>query len=221
MKKCLILFLMLAMLTGCAPSNVQEPEDGKLHIVATVFPAYDFARAAAGDLAEVELLLPPGTESHSYEPTPADILKVQSCDLFLYLGGESDQWVETILEAAEPQGTRIFFHCNRHLSFLFMHNFRAVQSFGEHSAAPHKAYNFHNIAVPQNALLIRAFGNDFFIPFHRNSFGAIMMLFQKLTQRNLSEIKKFPIDFDQGALLPSSRVAAPVSKLDTDQNNRE
>ena len=65
MKKCLILFLMLAMLTGCAPSNVQEPEDGKLHIVATVFPAYDFARAAAGDLAEVELLLPPGTESHS------------------------------------------------------------------------------------------------------------------------------------------------------------
>ena len=104
MKKCLILFLMLAMLTGCAPSNVQEPEDGKLHIVATVFPAYDFARAAAGDLAEVELLLPPGTESHSYEPTPADILKVQSCDLFLYLGGESDQWVETILEAAEPQG---------------------------------------------------------------------------------------------------------------------
>ena len=104
MKKCLILFLMLAMLTGCAPSNVQEPEDGKLHIVATVFPAYDFARAAAGDLAEVELLLPPGTESHSYEPTPADILKVQSCDLFLYLGGESDQWVETILEAAEPKG---------------------------------------------------------------------------------------------------------------------
>lgn len=104
MKKSLILFLMLALLTGCAPSNVQEPEDGKLHIVATVFPAYDFARAAAGDLAEVELLLPPGTESHSYEPTPADILKVQKCDLFLYLGGESDQWVETILEAAEPQG---------------------------------------------------------------------------------------------------------------------
>ena len=96
--------LALALLAGCAPASVQEPEDGKLHIVATVFPAYDFARAAAGDLADVELLLPPGTESHSYEPTPADILKVQSCDLFLYLGGDSDQWVETILEAAEPTG---------------------------------------------------------------------------------------------------------------------
>mgnify|MGYP003253853575 FL=1 len=104
MKKLLICMLALALLAGCAPASVQEPEDGKLHIVATVFPAYDFARAAAGDLADVELLLPPGTESHSYEPTPADILKVQSCDLFLYLGGDSDQWVETILEAAEPTG---------------------------------------------------------------------------------------------------------------------
>ena len=104
MKKLLICMLALALLAGCAPASVQEPEDGKLHIVATVFPAYDFARATAGDLADVELLLPPGTESHSYEPTPADILKVQSCDLFLYLGGDSDQWVETILEAAEPTG---------------------------------------------------------------------------------------------------------------------
>ena len=104
MKKLLICMLALALLAGCAPASVQEPEDGKLHIVATVFPAYDFARAAAGDLADVELLLPPGTESHSYEPTPADILKVQSCDLFLYLGGASDAWVDTILSAAEPTG---------------------------------------------------------------------------------------------------------------------
>ena len=104
MKRLLICVLALGLLAGCAPASVQEQEDGKLHIVATVFPAYDFARAAAGDLADVELLLPPGTESHSYEPTPADILKVQSCDLFLYLGGDSDQWVETILEAAEPTG---------------------------------------------------------------------------------------------------------------------
>ena len=53
----------------------------------------------------MSLLLPPGAESHSYEPTPADILAVQECDLFLYLGGESDAWVETILAAADRQGT--------------------------------------------------------------------------------------------------------------------
>ena len=53
------------------------------------------------------LLLPPGAESHSSEPTPADIRAVQQCDLFLYLGGESDTWVETILESVEPQGTTL------------------------------------------------------------------------------------------------------------------
>lgn len=103
-KRLLLMVLTLALLSGCAPASVPEREDGTLHIVTTVFPAYDFARAAAGELAEVELLLPPGTESHSYEPTPADILAVRDCDLFIYLGGESDAWVETILAAAEPTG---------------------------------------------------------------------------------------------------------------------
>ena len=94
MKKMLAAGLLcVLLLAACAPA-APEPETGKLHIVAAIFPAYDFARAAAGDLAEVTMLLPPGAESHSYEPTPADILAVQDCDLFFYLGGESDAWVE-------------------------------------------------------------------------------------------------------------------------------
>jgi len=102
MKKCILLLCALLALTSC---GAPPPENsGRLQIVAAVFPAYDFARAAAGGLADVTLLLPPGAESHSYEPTPADILRVQRCDLFLYLGGESDAWVDTILSAIEPQG---------------------------------------------------------------------------------------------------------------------
>ena len=104
MKKLLSLLLCMLLLTGCAQMSENKPDDGRLHIVTTVFPAYDFARAVAGDMAKVTLLLPPGTESHSYEPTPANILDVQGCDLFVYLGGESDHWVETILMAVEPQG---------------------------------------------------------------------------------------------------------------------
>ena len=106
MRKCWMALLLccLLALTGCGARETQEAEDGRLQIVTTVFPAYDFARAAAGELADVRLLLPPGTESHSYEPTPADILAVQECDLFIYLGGESDAWVETILSAADRQG---------------------------------------------------------------------------------------------------------------------
>ena len=99
---CLGALLALGLLAGC--SRPPESDDGQLHVVATVFPAYDFARSAGGELADVELLLPPGAESHSYEPTPADILSVQACDLFLYLGGESDAWVDTILESVEPEG---------------------------------------------------------------------------------------------------------------------
>lgn len=104
MKRVLLLLLCALLLTGCGQTAAAPEEDGRVHIVTTVFPAYDFARAVAGDLAEVTLLLPPGTESHSYEPTPANILAVQGCDLFLYLGGESDTWVETILTAVEPEG---------------------------------------------------------------------------------------------------------------------
>lgn len=104
MKKILIGVLACLLLAGCAPAEPPAEEDGRLQVVATVFPAYDFARACAGDLAEVTLLLPPGMESHSYEPTPSDILAVQSCDLFLCLGGESDAWVDTILSAVEPSG---------------------------------------------------------------------------------------------------------------------
>ena len=95
------------LLSACAPALPETTPKAGLRVVATIFPAYDFARAAAGDLAQVTLLLPPGAESHSYEPSPADILAVQDCDLFVYLGGESDAWVDTILENIEPRGVQL------------------------------------------------------------------------------------------------------------------
>lgn len=107
MKKWIPLLVSLCLLLSGCGQTPSLPENGRLQIVTTVFPAYDFARAAAGGLADVTLLLPPGTESHSYEPTPADILAVRDCDLFIYLGGESDQWVETILSAVEPTGKQL------------------------------------------------------------------------------------------------------------------
>lgn len=108
MKKHMLRFLAAlsaaAMLSGCgstARSSTSSASEDKLLVTATVFPAYDFARAVCGDLAEVKLLLPPGAESHSYEPTPKDILEVEGSDLFVYLGGDSDAWVETLLESID------------------------------------------------------------------------------------------------------------------------
>ena len=98
----LSLTLFAALLSGCAGREpVSSGKAGGFSIVATSFPAYDLARAVCGQAAEITLLLPPGAESHSYEPTPRDILAVEDCGLFLYLGGESDAWVETILSSLD------------------------------------------------------------------------------------------------------------------------
>ena len=80
---------------------------GKISIVATIFPQYDFARAIVGDKAELTMLLPPASESHSFEPTPADIVKIQNCDVFIYVGGESDDWVKGILDSMDTSKMRI------------------------------------------------------------------------------------------------------------------
>ncbi len=70
-----------------------------MSIVTTIFPPYDFTREIAGEHAEISMLLPPGAETHSFEPSPQDIIKIQNADLFIYNGGESDTWVDGILES--------------------------------------------------------------------------------------------------------------------------
>ena len=88
-----------AAVTGCGVKQ-EEPDDGKLKIVTTIFPQYDFVRAIAGGTGavNVRMLLSPGEEVHSYEPTPLDIKEIQNCDLFIYVGAENDVWVDRILE---------------------------------------------------------------------------------------------------------------------------
>ena len=104
----LFMFLCCATLlcAACAPSALAS--EAPLSIVCTIFPAYDFARQLAGDTAQVRLLLPPGSESHSYEPSPRDIIDIQQADLFLYAGGESDHWVEEILASMGENAPRTF-----------------------------------------------------------------------------------------------------------------
>ncbi len=102
MKRLLTLFLALLCLAMTASScQREESETSGVKIVTAAFPYYDFARQIAGERATVTLLLKPGEEPHSYEPTPKDILSLRSCDLFLYTGGESDAWVKTLLDSAD------------------------------------------------------------------------------------------------------------------------
>ena len=106
MKKIILtlIFIMAlsASLIGCGSSNAYK-STGKLQVVTTIFPEYDWVRHIVGDdnpNVELSLLLDNGADLHSYQPTAEDILKISTCDLFIYVGGESDEWVDDALEQA-------------------------------------------------------------------------------------------------------------------------
>jgi zinc transport system substrate-binding protein len=82
-------------------------ENGKITVTATIFAPYDFTRAVAGDRINLSMLLPPGAESHSFEPTPRDIINIQNSGVFIYIGGESDAWVDRILDSLETRDITI------------------------------------------------------------------------------------------------------------------
>jgi len=116
MKKILtVIFVVLlaASLFGCTQnqktSDLSENENSneKIKIVTTLFPQYDFARQIAGDKAEVALLLPPGAESHSFEPTPSDIITINKADIFIYTGKYMEPWAEKIIQSTDSDTINI------------------------------------------------------------------------------------------------------------------
>ena len=98
---CVLLSAVLAVsaLSGCAVQKNPDADDGKLHVVTTIFAPYDFARQVGGDDVSVTMLLRPGCEVHAYEPTPKDIIAIRNADVFIYVGGVSDAWVADVLES--------------------------------------------------------------------------------------------------------------------------
>jgi len=146
-----IVFIILALLlTG----SMSAMAGGRLKVVATNFPCYDFARQVCGDGAEVTMLLKPGTEAHAYDPTPADILAMGNANLFVYIGGESDAWADGILasfdEGDRPATLRLM-DC---VSDLVEEDDADT---GQHGAVPE--YDEHIWTSPVNAAaMVRALG---------------------------------------------------------------
>ena len=87
-------------MAGCRQAKPSR-EDGKINVTSVIFPSYDFVRAIAGDRVNLVMLLPPGTESHSYEPSPKDIIVINESDLFIYSGGKISKWIDKILESTK------------------------------------------------------------------------------------------------------------------------
>lgn len=100
--------LMTFTFAGCGSEKEykQEQEEG-ISIVTTLFPQYDFAREIMGDDSQIKLLLTPGTESHSYEPTAADIIAINKADVFIYTGPEMEVWAATVLDSLDSDVTVI------------------------------------------------------------------------------------------------------------------
>ncbi len=107
-RPCCFLQMTALLMCLCLLPIAGIAEEEPLHIVAVVFPGFDFARQVAGTEAEVTMLLPPGADSHSYEPSPKDLLAIQNADLFVYTGGESDSWIEKILGSMGEEAPRTF-----------------------------------------------------------------------------------------------------------------
>lgn len=98
-KRVLCTFLAMALLlSGCGAQGSEE--NGRLQVVCSLFPYYDFVRAIGGEHVNATLLVPAGRETHSFEPTPLDVITMSQADVLVYNGGESEYWVDETLDAA-------------------------------------------------------------------------------------------------------------------------
>ncbi len=154
LKKLLCVFavaiFVLVFGTAMLYGDSYEYKKDRTTIVATTFAPYDFARQIAGDNADVVMLLAPGEESHTYEPTPGDIMKISECDLFIYGGGESEKWVDDILTSLEKETVTV-----KMMDSAELHSEKHDHdSHEEHSHDEAEEYDEHVWTSPANAIEI-------------------------------------------------------------------
>lgn len=150
MKKTLALLLaailLYPLLAACSIDGGMATD--ALSIVTTTFPPYDFARAVTGDASTITMLIDPGTETHSYDPSPKDIRLIQNADVFIYGGGESDAWMDGILSTLDTDGVTV-------LSMTELVPLLAESHDHEHDHGD-TVYDEHVWTSPKNASLLVA-----------------------------------------------------------------
>ena len=155
MKKGIIFLITIILLFGTIiffVSNINKPQQSeeKVKIVATLFPQYDFARQIGGDKVEVTLLLTPGTETHTYEPTPQDIINVNNSDLFIYTGKNMEPWSDTI--AASIDSNTIILDSSKNIDLIKQDHEENDHNEHENHESHEHAYDPHIWLNPQNAI---------------------------------------------------------------------
>lgn len=158
MKKVLIYLLVIllaAAVTGCAQTGQSSNDSNKLSVVTTIFPPYDFARAIVGDLADVTMLIDPGAEVHTFDPTTEDMLKIQNCDVFIYIGGENEKWVDTVLESMD-NGDKTILRLMNTVTPVEEETVEGMQAEDEEGGESEEGaeYDEHIWTSPKNAILM-------------------------------------------------------------------
>jgi len=152
----LTILAALAMLASCAPSAAPADAEDGISIVSSVFPSYDFARQiTAGTDSKVSLLLQPGEEVHSFDPTSQDIIRIQNADLFVFVGGENDAWIDNVLSGIDKNVTTF-----RMMDYVSLYEEELVAGMqpedehtGETAEADHE-WDEHVWTAPVNAIAI-------------------------------------------------------------------
>jgi len=101
------LILAAAAISGCGGRRMEETGTEKRKVVTTLFPYYDFARQIAGDKVELIMVVPAGMDSHSFEPTPADMRTIQEADVLICNGGAMEHWLNQVLDAIDTSGMTV------------------------------------------------------------------------------------------------------------------
>lgn len=105
----LSILLIVSVFAGCSTNGETKKEKTKLSVVATIFPIYDWVKNIVGDDVHIDLtlLMSSGADLHNYQPSADDIIKISTCDVFIYVGGESDKWVDDTLNSAQNKDMEI------------------------------------------------------------------------------------------------------------------
>ncbi len=171
----------------------------KTAIVATAFAQYDFARNIAGDKADVVMLLSPGEESHTYEPTPSDIMMIKECDVFVYGGGESEKWVDSILESIDSNIQIV-----RMMDVVDLYEESLVEGMqdeehihehsheGEHHLEEETEYDEHVWTSPLNAIEITKAISDALIYADSENYN----YYSENTEKYIEKLEKLDADFE-------------------------
>lgn len=180
----LVLCLTFTVFVLPSFSSVMPEKNNKISVVTVGFAEYDFARQIVGERGEVTMLLSAGQESHTYEPTPSDIMKIKQCDVFVCGGGESESWVNRILDSADSEMTVV-----KMMDVCTLH--KNEHSHSHEDEHDHGEYDEHVWTSPVNAKLIVKAVSEAVC--QKDSINA--EYYRNNTESYLQEIEKLDSDF--------------------------